>query len=742
MESLVKDSFKYENHKTFLKGLEKEELLKSNRTVFVTNVKNLNIETNVKQLQLFFQTRYGEIEECVVIAAQIGRRNRNHNRRPPCAKITFRYLPDAKLIFDKSLEEARKDGSNAFKLIRASIAYHGRINPGFLKVRPAEVKSFNHRTNIHEGEGSLSNSFMVSSVSLGHWVPPGEDNGVDILNDTEYGGSIEESEVTEFIEEFIGFNGSKIIFNLKQRILQIQVTVNKDVMFLIDPIQYSITFRLKQLQSSINFGYEDECYSILFNCVEPPKLERRINEDGSTERVTSIGNAPFGRCFGYKLILTKYETLKIISTRNNFLNNLIDFGVLKNGAEDLDNAVQLVTRRVTFGTIEKSEIESCLKNIPNRKLGLLLCSILDKGKINWFDALHDKIQERERFLSVFEIINTACLDNVDNARTALCFVAEMPRSTRFPSKVIKVLLSEDDTTLPIDIPHFCIEIPRIIITPTRKIVSGFDIEMSNRVLRHFLQSDLIEEDFMRITLCDENESKLFGDDFKSPEISKRVEKTIMNGICVNGRKYKFLAYSSSQLKECSVWMVNCSDNDDTVLNIRKWMGDFTEIRIPSKFAARMGQCFSTTIQTVQGNVTIEKENCLLEVNTVQDMFTFSDEGGTSCHSDGTGLIQKDVMAKIVTKMPSLINPQDVSIIQVRFGGAKGTLTAWDNLEILGRSDVCLRQSMIKFSSPYRHLEVVKVGRHIPYYLNRQMIMLLGVHGVPQSIFLDMQKNHA
>jgi RNA-dependent RNA polymerase len=47
--------------------------------------------------------------------------------------------------------------------------------------------------------------------------------------------------------------------------------------------------------------------------------------------------------------------------------------------------------------------------------------------------------------------------------------------------------------------------------------------------------------------------------------------------------------------------------------------------------------------------------------------------------------------------------------------------------------------MIKFQAPYRRLEVVSIGAHIPYYLNRNVILLLGVHGVRDALFLDMQR---
>lgn len=55
-------------------------------------------------------------------------------------------------------------------------------------------------------------------------------------------------------------------------------------------------------------------------------------------------------------------------------------------------------------------------------------------------------------------------------------------------------------------------------------------------------------------------------------------------------------------------------------------------------------------------------------------------------------------------------------------------------------DVYLRSSMVKFKAPYRHLEIISIGSHLPYYLNRQVIFLLDYHKVPRSVFIGMQRS--
>jgi RNA dependent RNA polymerase len=48
--------------------------------------------------------------------------------------------------------------------------------------------------------------------------------------------------------------------------------------------------------------------------------------------------------------------------------------------------------------------------------------------------------------------------------------------------------------------------------------------------------------------------------------------------------------------------------------------------------------------------------------------------------------------------------------------------------------------MVKFVTRYEMLEVCSVGKHVPYYLNRNVILLLSAHGVPNSTFLGVQRD--
>jgi RNA-dependent RNA polymerase len=239
----------------------------------------------------------------------------------------------------------------------------------------------------------------------------------------------------------------------------------------------------------------------------------------------------------------------------------------------------------------------------------------------------------------------------------------------------------------------------------------FETEMSNRVVRKFIDEEgFSSTSFLRIQIADENGSKIFGFDFTKP-IEDRICSVLTSGTVVNGRHYSFLAYSSSQLKESSIWMVS-PEGRWNVETMRDSMGDFSSCQSPSKYAARIGQCFSTTYQGLAGNGTFNGIIRHTEVSDVPSAYT------NTPHSDGNGLISLEEMKTLLNSMPNVSKKAvaNTSVVQIRFGGAKGILVAWDQNVIDSVADrfpwqrsydVLLRSSMIKFRAPFEYLEICR-----------------------------------
>jgi hypothetical protein len=91
------------------------------------------------------------------------------------------------------------------------------------------------------------------------------------------------------------------------------------------------------------------------------------------------------------------------------------------------------------------------------------------------------------------------------------------------------------------------------VTPTTMFLSGPFPERSNRVIRAYDVEN--QESFLRVSFVDEGgfhirfDREVDGREF----IQSRVGPLLFEGLEVAGRKFDFLAYSQSALKEHSVW---------------------------------------------------------------------------------------------------------------------------------------------------------------------------------------------
>ncbi|GBG83216.1 hypothetical protein CBR_g36830 [Chara braunii] len=107
-------------------------------------------------------------------------------------------------------------------------------------------------------------------------------------------------------------------------------------------------------------------------------------------------------------------------------------------------------------------------------------------------------------------------------------------------------------------PSFAL-IYRILVTPTRVVCSGRQIEVSNRVVRHFRH---VEDRFLRVKFVDEHLEGIcpwalvVGNEKHSERrsgIYKQFQRVLRDGVMLFNRHYEFLAFSTSQLREHSAW---------------------------------------------------------------------------------------------------------------------------------------------------------------------------------------------
>lgn len=273
------------------------------------------------------------------------------------------------------------------------------------------------------------------------------------------------------------------------------------------------------------------------------------------------------------------------------------------------------------------------------------------------------------------------------------------------------------------------EVGRFIVTPTKAYCMPSETELSNRILRNFRH---LADRFLRVSFLDENFHALSGMMLNATVVPfartigqssrsalyNRVRSVLLNGFDLCGRRYEFLAFSSNQLRDSSAWFF-AATTEVNAGTIRSWMGSFANPNV-AKYAARMGQCFSSTYQTIQVTTTKEADDIK------RNGYNFS---------DGIGKISPMLALEVSSILKLEHDPP--SAYQIRYGGCKGVVVTWPSVNKNDRT-LTLRQSMRKFISRHDIIEVVSWSRFLPCFLNRQIITLLSALQVPNRVFLDLQ----
>lgn len=270
---------------------------------------------------------------------------------------------------------------------------------------------------------------------------------------------------------------------------------------------------------------------------------------------------------------------------------------------------------------------------------------------------------------------------------------------------------------------------RIQITPSKVYFCGPEVNVSNRVLRHFAQ---YIDNFIRVSFLDEELEKLYSTDL-SPRannifgktrtgIYKRILSVLKNGIVIGNKKFEFLAFSSSQLRDNSVWMF-ASNGRLKAADIREWMGDFSSIKNVAKYAARLGQSLGSSKESL--SVAHHEVLKIPDVGVIRN-------GVKYIFSDGIGKISAEFAKRVSIKCGYDFIP---SAFQIRYGGYKGVVAVDPTSSI----KLSLRNSMCKFESQNTKLDILAISKYQPCYMNRQLITLLSTLGVKDHVFEKKQK---
>ncbi|RKF84169.1 RNA-dependent RNA polymerase 1 [Golovinomyces cichoracearum] len=280
-----------------------------------------------------------------------------------------------------------------------------------------------------------------------------------------------------------------------------------------------------------------------------------------------------------------------------------------------------------------------------------------------------------------------------------------------------------------DIPHYCAFVRKAIITPTTIYFNSPTVETTNRVLRRYARENR-DGRFLRVQFTDElSQGRInpCAEKSKDDELYTRVYRTLFNGIQIGDRTYEFLAFGGSQFREngayffCPTEHLSCDD-------IRQWMGNFSHIPVVAKYAARLGQCFSTT-RAING---LSKPDIVL-LPDIEREYNDGVVKSTYCFTDGVGKISP-FLAQMITVELGIRTKNAPSAFQFRLGGCKGILVVWPEAK---EKEVHIRKSQQKFTAVYNGLEIIRCSRFSIATLNRQTITILSTLGVEDDVFIQM-----
>jgi RNA-dependent RNA polymerase len=242
---------------------------------------------------------------------------------------------------------------------------------------------------------------------------------------------------------------------------------------------------------------------------------------------------------------------------------------------------------------------------------------------------------------------------------------------------------------PLRLPPGNVSCHHVIITPSRMLLEGPIAVQSNRVIRHYHNHDpSLVERFLRVAFCDEDRLAYRWDRDVDVEwfLQRCVGRVLRDGLEVAGRSFQFLAYSTSSLREHTVWFVSpFHDPEEGFVDagiIRANLGDFSQLlRTPSKYAARIAQAFTSTDPSVK-----------------LSRGQWEEQPDLGPHTDGVGTISKE-LADMIWKEKCRAsghlkkNRVEPSAYQFRFLGYKGVVVVDSQLEGI---KMRLRPSQCKF----------------------------------------------
>jgi hypothetical protein len=303
-----------------------EELL--GRTIFVTNVLNLNKPENLEMLRRFMESTFGKVERCVRDKFRTNRSRNSRRASFPPARITFATKQAAERVFGgRALRE-----SGPQRLTCSTVGHRGSIH-----VMPSR----RYDGMLESALTGNSVSFESDGLSFGHWIPSFDDlfTSFHKASDEDWVSRFPADGQETFIEESSHPGPFAVRIDLYKRLIEITSSrlVEDDPLQAVwmsllglDETTEVLTVRFKELRNHVSVCLDDQSgkYFLVFSTKWPPRLELESLE-GKRARQTCFGAFPepvVGRCLGIKVSVSRSSISLILNHQS--CDKLRNFGVL------------------------------------------------------------------------------------------------------------------------------------------------------------------------------------------------------------------------------------------------------------------------------------------------------------------------------------------------------------------------------------------------------------------------------
>ncbi|KAI7901753.1 RNA dependent RNA polymerase-domain-containing protein [Cokeromyces recurvatus] len=294
-----------------------------------------------------------------------------------------------------------------------------------------------------------------------------------------------------------------------------------------------------------------------------------------------------------------------------------------------------------------------------------------------------------------------------------------------PDTVIKEIfkLCKEQIGVQQSIPKNHTMIRRVLITPTSIYPLQPVIEPMNNLQYHFQE---YADRFLYVQFTDEHLEPIgpIEDENQAPpnnKIYSRIFSILRRGLRIAGRTYEFLGSSIDNLREHGCWFFSPTHKMNRT-KILHWMGDFQEIKTVSTFVNSVGQEFTPRLLTIE-----IKPN---EIEEIDDYYYNDCNFTLDC-----GKMSPQIARDLANQLDMDYTP---SVVRFNLCGSRGILMLSN---FLTKRKIQLRSSQIRFESRNLQLEIIKVSKPNPVYLDKRSITLLSSLGVKDYIFQDILEDN-